>query len=289
MGNCCKKDFSNHDFNLDKENIIKEFDEINKSFNPFYYYTLNMIERQEQKFISSGKSIKDYINSEYSYILNSKFKLSYDLCKENLEKLSDNSNVYDILFLNFVFLTLSASSNLYFKKEEICNTILSKYFTKGNDDFMKFIEAIKNISNICIKIMICFIGINLLLNIDDIDNDYDNLYIKNNSIQYNNSNFGVDSLIQLSERNGLGKYPFIKINFENLHIKFIDCFYSLFPNIKIHYPFEKYIDKTVNYALNKLFYRKNIFNEVNSEDIKVIIEDVIDLLSVDNLFLYMLK
>ena len=96
---CCNRNDANLiDLNVDKENIKQEFEELNKTTNPFYFYSLSMIEKAERNFLNSNKKLPDFINTEYSYILNAQLKICYDLVKKDLEYLIENklSTVQDI-------------------------------------------------------------------------------------------------------------------------------------------------------------------------------------------------
>ena len=299
MGNsCCGRSETKIDFSLETSNLKEEFDDINRAFNPFFYYSLLMIESQEQKFINSGKNLLDFINVEYSYIINSQFKLCYNLCRDDLDKIIDNKNVADIVFYNLVFLTLSNSYNILNKKEEICYTIINKYIiAKGQTDYSMLIESVKCVSSICSKITIIFLLVNFFINLDQIEMDHERIFIKGDKIQYSNPYF--DSELGLNKNTSEISFfekrcpsndsPFIKIGADNIHNLFFECMFVIYPHVKVYYPYDKYIDKTVNYALNKLFFRKNIFSDLNKDEIKAIIDDVIDLISCENLFNLLLK
>lgn len=296
---CCIRSRTDMDLNIEKENLICEIQDLNKVINPYYYWSLPMIELAEQKFVESGKNIQDYINVEFSYILHAQFKSCYSLVKKDLEQLFENKNVADLVFYDLVMLVLSASNNTYDKKELLCLTVVEKYVTTDIKDYSLFIESIKTLISICLKISIVFVYFPILLNIEDVETELESFFIGKRSVQFRRTatdyttgdetlGFSRDMSEELKRPRTL-KSPIIEIHLENLHVDFVETFNSLYSYVKTHMTFEKFLDKIVNFALDKLLFRKNIFNEVSKEEVKSIIEDVVEVLSCSNLIAYIFK
>lgn len=340
MGNsCCNRNNEDlMDLNINNETIKNIFEEINKSSNPFFYSTLSMIEKAEHKFLNSGKNILNYVNTEYSYIINSQLKLCYKLVKPDLDFLIENKNsiISQNIYYMLVILTLSNSNNCRSKKESICYTIVDKFLKDKITDYSNFIESIKRLASICTYISIIFVMIHLIIDDDNIELDLERLLITkkqlifkkyklsnssnsqnlnnlelingsefnekpnnelssnaksketeitnnyNNNYEYNNKY--NDYILENNEYINYNNNNYIIIRCDNLPLDFFNCIREAFPFISVYSSYDKYLDKVVNNALNKLFFRKNIFSELNKEELKTIIDDVVDIISCKNLF-----
>lgn len=350
MGNCCTS-VENKNFELsdDRSFIIRDFDYIISTINPFFSYNLRMIEEVERRFFLENVSLFEFIDIWLTGFLNLQVKKTYIYCKQDLDKLFNDEQVSEIVFLNLLLLILSPSQNSYFKKEYICYLIINKYFSKDIKNFTLLINSVSELISICVKISISFIFVFFIFDTENVD-DLKELFISS-SISINNGGYSIsnnlikhNSSYKLNIDNGAEISTIDREksfnNLTNYNNKFNnedECFYSknevkvlffdknkpffniesdkeisIFPHsnfiknmntlslhffkvismnygIKTHSSYEKYIDFITGYSLKKLLFKQTDFSKIQEEEIKLIVQDIIDILNVWKLFDLMFK
>lgn len=309
MGNCCQaEDKSNFDLNFDKDALFKDFDYISSTLNPFYSYNLKMIEDIERRFFLENIPLIDFIDIWLTGFLNAQVKKTYNFCKQDLDNLFTEEGVSDIVFLNLLLLVLSPSHNGYFKKEYICYLIIDNYIAKDSKNFTLLINSVVTLISICVKISVCFIYVFLIFDSDCIE-DLKELFeysTKHNSLTDEN---GVVDIQKKTTMNSISKTlnfdknkPYftidndIKHSFNNSTNKNLDTickviFHIIGSNyaVKTHSTYDKYIDYISGFCLQKLFFNKADFSNIQEHEIKNIIQDIVEIISAWKLFELIVK
>lgn len=323
MGTCCQceRDTGINEISIDKNAITKDFDYIVTSLNPFYSYNLRIIEEIERRFFLESLPLMDFIDLWLTGFLNCQVKKTFLFCKQDLDKLFNDERVSEIVFLNLLLLTLSSSTNARFKKEYVCYMIINKYCSKDIKNFTLLINSVIDLISICVKISICFVFLFFVFDYEHLD-DLKELFAFNdsqslsnqktifNNAQVNNENGAVSSKAKDNDHFTLNNSECKVLNFDRNRPFYsieVDTEISIYPysaavknlnilcnnlfsiisniySVRVHSHFEKYKDYIAGYSLKKLLYRQSDFSKIQEEEIKSIVQDIIEIISVWKLF-----
>lgn len=307
--NCCNNNERKDEIITDKVKvtIIKDFNMIVTTLNPFYFFNYSIIEDIEKRFTENELSLNDFIDVWKGGFLNNQIKYTFQYCSENLKKLFDDEKMISFIFLDIMMLILSPSTSSYRKKEEIVNFIINRKQTE--DNYSKLISTVMELVTICVKISFSFIFLFLVFTKNDIDlvKELFEYNIKDNNSNFPNGEETFTTKIQNNKKMLVfndfkplfidrDKDSFNMFNFKNNFVENMEIlkenFFKIITfkyKISTHSNYTKYFDYIVAYSMRKLFFNKTNFTDVKDDELKSIIHDIIEILDIWKLFELMFK
>lgn len=297
--NCCNNSDRKDEIITDKVKvtIIKDFNTIVTTLNPFYFYNYSIIEDIEKRFLENDLSFNEFIDVWKGGFLNNQIKYAYLYCLDNLKKLFDDEKMISLIFLDIMMLILSPSSSSYRKKEEIVNFIMNRKQTE--DNYAKIISTVTELVTICLKISFSFIFLFFVFSKNEID-QVKELFEYNKSIYPNGEETFTNKvqnkkllifneLVPLfieRDKDSFNIFNFKNSFIENMEILKDNFFRFIVKKYKIttHSNYTKYFDYITAYSMRKLFFNKSNFTDVKDNELKSIIHDIIEILDIWKLF-----
>ena len=247
-----KKNSKNTDQSNSNYNSIERNNEVNVNS------TYNNFNNPNNTNIPNNQNNTTNNPNQNTDLLRKQIITCYTHSKEDLHSIFDNEKLSEIWFLNLTMFILSYTENTIYKKEQLGNLIVSKFFVKEKKDFPNFILTTKYLIRVCVRIVLNMLLIHLVFNKEEANEKLANLYIYNNTIS------------------GCSKDESEVLFFRRLKMFYSDC-------IKLTFTYEKYNDKIANFALSKFLFEKNTFN-IDQESKSSIVDNLIQIFSARKLF-----